>query len=198
MTVNMDMLPMANLKDCRYYGLPRAQTHMLTWGVITSSMQCILTKGISMHQMLYSKDMNLTFRCCRGECVLCKQTSRRILSQVETHTFHYTCKNRFTAASQHQDQSYFSLKGSKNVILDWVKKAEDSSGLIVRLYEAYGGRSVVKLRSILPIKKVERSNFLEDKTKSYLDIDSDGDIELSLDAFELVTLKLYLKPWGIQ
>jgi hypothetical protein len=56
----------------------------------------------------------------------------------------------------------------------------------------------VKLRSILPIKKVERSNFLEDKTKSYLDIDSDGDIELSLDAFELVTLKLYLKPWGIQ
>jgi alpha-mannosidase len=99
--------------------------------------------------------------------------------------------NRFVSAGQLQDQSYFTLDGSKNVILDWVKKAEDSSALIVRLYEAYGGRSFVTLKTPLAVKKVQYSNFLEDDTKQYLSI-VDGSVDLTLNAFEVVTLKLEL------
>ena len=100
-------------------------------------------------------------------------------------------QNRFVSAGRLEDQSYFSLTGSKNVILDWVKKAEDSSAVIVRLFEAYGGRSAVTLHTVLPVKKVQHSNFLEDDTQEYLSI-INGGIDLTLNAFEVVTLKLEL------
>ncbi|KAG0163421.1 Glycoside hydrolase, 38 vacuolar alpha mannosidase [Apophysomyces sp. BC1015] len=55
------------------------------------------------------------------------------------------------------------IEGAPNVVLDTVKKAEDSSDVIVRLYEAYGGRANARLVSSLPIKSIYRCNILEDE-----------------------------------
>jgi alpha-mannosidase len=63
-----------------------------------------------------------------------------------------------------------NIKGSlfdidkKNVILDTVKMAEDATGMIiVRLYEAYGGRGIVKLSSSFTMNSVNICNILEEK-----------------------------------
>jgi len=40
----------------------------------------------------------------------------------------------------------FEVEGAKNVILDTIKRAEDSDQIIVRLHEAFGGRAMFKLR----------------------------------------------------
>lgn len=42
--------------------------------------------------------------------------------------------------------SFFSLEGSKNAILDTVKRAEDSDDVIIRIYEAFGGRAAFRLK----------------------------------------------------
>lgn len=63
--------------------------------------------------------------------------------------------------------------------------------MIVRLYEAYGGRSVTTLQSSLLIDSVEVSNFLEDSTGDQLTM-RNGQVQLVLGAFEVLTLKLHI------
>jgi len=109
----------------------------------------------------------------------------------QAYEFNVPLLPRFPQAGVHRNRSYFTLKGSNNVILDWVKKAEDSNDLIVRLYEAYGGRSVTKLQSSLLIDSVEVSNFLEDSTGDQLTM-RNGQVQLVLGAFEVLTLKLHI------
>ncbi|KAF7726851.1 Glycoside hydrolase, 38 vacuolar alpha mannosidase [Apophysomyces ossiformis] len=54
------------------------------------------------------------------------------------------------------------IEGAPNVVLDTIKKAENSDDVIVRFYEAYGGRATARLVSSLPIKSIYRCNILED------------------------------------
>lgn len=39
----------------------------------------------------------------------------------------------------------FHIEGAPNVVLDTIKKAEDSNDVILRLYECYGGHARAKL-----------------------------------------------------
>lgn len=39
----------------------------------------------------------------------------------------------------------FHIEGASNVVLDTIKKAEDSNDIILRLYECYGGHARAKL-----------------------------------------------------
>lgn len=41
--------------------------------------------------------------------------------------------------------SQFRIENAPNVILDTVKKAENSNDVIVRIYEAYGGHARARL-----------------------------------------------------
>lgn len=185
---------MDNHKDCHYCGLQRAQTLTLTWDATTSSTLCTLIKDTFMLRTWYSKLTNSMFSFFLGEKTQILRNSPDPASPISLISFplhHLFAQNRFVSAGRLENQSYFSLTGSKNVILDWVKKAEDSSAVIVRLFEAYGGRSSVTLHTGLPVKKVQHSNFLEDDTQEYLSIVKGG-IDLTLDAFEVVTLKLEL------
>lgn len=86
--------------------------------------------------------------------------------------------------------SYFSIN-SYHVLIDCVKKAEDSNNVIVRLYEAYGGRGTFKLNSILPVAQVFKTNILEDKLEE-LAWTEDG-VEIFITPFQVVTLALVLK-----
>jgi alpha-mannosidase len=71
------------------------------------------------------------------------------------------------------------------VMLASVKKAEDSDDLVVRLYEAHGGRRGLVLHA--PITKAERCDLLE---RPLGPVGSgEGRLNLTLDPFEIVTLR---------
>ena len=75
-----------------------------------------------------------------------------------------------------------------NVVIETVKRAEDSDALIVRLYEAHGGRGPVALMSDLPFKKASLCTGLEEETGK-LEW-KDGAVTLNVTPFQIVTVKL--------
>jgi alpha-mannosidase len=83
--------------------------------------------------------------------------------------------------------SYFGVS-APNVIIDTIKKAEDSDALIVRLYESHGKRAALRLTSPLPVKAAARCNLLEDEEGTLTW--ADGGVDLNIMPFQIVTLKL--------
>jgi alpha-mannosidase len=77
------------------------------------------------------------------------------------------------------------------VVIDTVKRAEDSPSLIVRLYEAAGTRGSCRLTSSLPVKSVSRCNLLEEDDQP-LDWTDNG-VTFPVTPFQIVTLKLNLR-----
>lgn len=83
--------------------------------------------------------------------------------------------------------SMFSVT-SDSVIIDTVKKAEDGNSIIVRMYEAFGGRGEVRLYTALPVKRAVLTDLLERKVKNIAC--ENGCISLYMKPFEIVTLRL--------
>jgi len=85
--------------------------------------------------------------------------------------------------------SFFQVD-QPGVVIDTVKKAEDSDALIVRLYESFGSRQNVILSSSLPVVSAARCNLLEaeDEPLAW----QDGKVQFELTPFQIVTLKLKL------
>jgi len=73
---------------------------------------------------------------------------------------------------------------AEHVLVDSVKKHEDSNALIVRVYEAYGQRGPVTLTFQSPPKKVTECDFMEE---------NDGKVSL-----EGAELKTYFNPFEIK
>ncbi|KAG1458244.1 hypothetical protein G6F46_000079 [Rhizopus delemar] len=90
----------------------------------------------------------------------------------------------------------FEMTPSREIIIDTVKLAEDDKGkgkqIILRLYEAYGGKSTATLKSSLDVKKIQISNVLEDDTGKQLEKDFDGGFIVTLKPFQIMTLKVDL------
>ncbi|NQU42284.1 hypothetical protein HQ520_03300 [bacterium] len=74
------------------------------------------------------------------------------------------------------------------VIVEAVKKAEDSEDLIVRLYEAQGGSTEVGLRFGFKVEKVELVDLMEENGEE-LKVQS-GAVRLSFRGFEIHTVKV--------
>jgi alpha-mannosidase len=83
-------------------------------------------------------------------------------------------------------QSWFAVD-SAHLVIDTVKKAEDSDAIIVRLYEAHGARGKACLRTALPVKHVQLVNLLEEPHKA-LKLKRDGSIPLAFRPFEVISL----------
>jgi alpha-mannosidase len=83
--------------------------------------------------------------------------------------------------------SFFSVS-LPNVVIDTVKKAEDSDALIVRMYEAHGKRGTVRLTSSLPVKSAARVNLLEEGDQKLQW--ANGGVDVDVTPFQIVTLKL--------
>jgi alpha-mannosidase len=49
-----------------------------------------------------------------------------------------------------------------NLVLDAVKRAEDSDALVLRLYEAHGARGTARIRLGVPFAGARLANLLED------------------------------------
>jgi alpha-mannosidase len=73
-------------------------------------------------------------------------------------------------------------------VVETVKAADDGRGVIVRGYEALGGRRRVRLMPGVPCSAAVRSDLLE-RDGEELEVDGDG-IFLTVRPFELVTLRL--------
>ena len=101
--------------------------------------------------------------------------------------------------------SSISLQGSKALVLDHVKRGEDDEdvsrgelptregrSIILRVYESLGGRArgVVKLGKVLGVKKVYRTNVLEDDEGTVELKDCGFGVELK--GFEIATFRLQL------
>ncbi len=91
--------------------------------------------------------------------------------------------------AEHGEKSWFHSESS-NVVIDTVKKAEDSDAIIVRLYEAGGTRTHACLHSTLPIKSAIRCNLLENEEEPL--VWKDGCVHFELGPFQIVSLKLRL------
>ncbi len=89
---------------------------------------------------------------------------------------------------------YFAINQDTDrysVVLDTIKKTEDSNDIIVRLYEAYGSSSHIALVvRELPIKAIWRCNLLEQPEEK---LEWGGaNILLAFTPFQIITLKLEL------
>lgn len=96
-----------------------------------------------------------------------------------------------------------AILGSPSLVLDCVKRGEDDEdvsrgalqkrpgqSVILRVYESMGGKSRGTIKTTLDVKKVYKTNVLED------DLDelkySSGEVEIELRAFEVATFRLQL------
>ncbi|MGW6917209.1 alpha-mannosidase [Kitasatospora sp. NPDC054939] len=80
------------------------------------------------------------------------------------------------------------------IVVSAVKLADDGSGdLVVRVYEAHGGRAAGRLAVSFPVAGAVPCDLLErpwDGTRGRVALAQDGAVELELRPFELVTLRL--------
>jgi alpha-mannosidase len=77
---------------------------------------------------------------------------------------------------------------TRQVIVEAIKRAEDSDATIVRLYEAWGRPCKARLRTTLPASKAFLCDLLE-REPGEVGV-SDGMIELELTPFKILTVKL--------
>ncbi|OTB08838.1 glycoside hydrolase family 38 protein [Hypoxylon sp. CI-4A] len=97
------------------------------------------------------------------------------------------------------------LTGDESLILDCVKRGEDDEdvssdsilprrkgqSVIIRIYDSLGGRSTGKINTIWNVKKVFKTNILEDDGEE-IKFDKDGAFQISLGPFEVATYRLQL------
>jgi alpha-mannosidase len=84
-------------------------------------------------------------------------------------------------------RSFLSID-DPNLVIDTVKRAEDSDALLVRLYEAHGGRGRGRLQLGWPVREALRCNLLEDPGDP-MPV-ADGAIEIAYRPHEIVSLLL--------
>ncbi len=97
----------------------------------------------------------------------------------------------FPTGAEIGQRSFFHVNNPA-VVLDTVKKAEDSDEIVVRLYEARGANTSARLLTSLPVQSVQRCNLLEDpEPGAPAGWPNDG-LAFTLRPFEIVTFKLKL------
>ena len=88
-------------------------------------------------------------------------------------------------------QTSFLHVDRPGVVVDAVKKAEDSDVMIVRLYEAWGQRGPARLTCARQVTRARRADLLEHPHEA-LQFEDDGSIALNVRPFEILTLLLEL------
>jgi alpha-mannosidase len=86
-------------------------------------------------------------------------------------------------------QSYFEFDRA-GAIIEAVKVSEEGDSIIVRFYEAMGGRGAISLKTSLPVREAYLAGLMEDEIKK-LPIKK-GSIQFDLQPFEIVTIKFKL------
>jgi alpha-mannosidase len=82
----------------------------------------------------------------------------------------------------------FAEVNDPNLVLNTVKRAEDSDVIVLRFYEPYGGRGIARVRMGIPFSTATRANALEDDGDA-LEVDVDA-IVIPYRPHEVLTVKL--------
>ena len=96
---------------------------------------------------------------------------------------------RFNAPLRWADgvpETSFASVDDPNVVLDTIKCGERSDALVLRLYEAHGGRGVARIRLAAPAQRARLANALEEET-GQVEID-DGALVLPYRPHEVLTV----------
>jgi alpha-mannosidase len=92
--------------------------------------------------------------------------------------------------AQPTEVSFFQIN-QPGVVIDTIKKAEDSEAIIVRLYESFGCQQRAVLSSSLPVLSATRCNLLEEQDEPAAW--ENGALAFDLSPFQIVTFKLKLR-----
>jgi alpha-mannosidase len=84
-----------------------------------------------------------------------------------------TCFNALLRWTSAPVPESFASVDDPNLVLDTIKRAEDSDALVLRLYEAHGARGLARLRVAAPFSSARRANVLEDHGEA-LEIEGDA------------------------
>jgi alpha-mannosidase len=102
------------------------------------------------------------------------------LSAIEVSTGGTKIPNEFSLVSALQE----------NIIVDTVKKAENTDDVIVRLYDAHNIKDNITLKCGFEFDKVYKCNMLEEEICEITDTNKEkGEINLQISNYEIVTLK---------
>ena len=85
-----------------------------------------------------------------------------------------------------REGSFATVDGG--LVLDTIKRAEDSDAIVLRLYEPYGGRGIARVRLAVRFSSARRTNLLEDVGDA-LEI-ADGEIVVPFRPREVITVML--------
>jgi len=95
-----------------------------------------------------------------------------------------------SGAAPNNDAEPFIVSNDRNIVIEAVKKAEDSSAIIVRAYEAHNARGVAEIYCGRPLKRVALCDMLENEIEA-VDI-ADGAFRFPYKPFDILTFKLDL------
>jgi alpha-mannosidase len=84
--------------------------------------------------------------------------------------------------------AWAEVTGADGLVLDSVKRAEDGDGLVLRLYEAHGGRGDAILRLARPVASALRADLLEEPLGA-LEL-RDGAVVVPFRPWEVVTVRI--------
>jgi alpha-mannosidase len=82
----------------------------------------------------------------------------------------------------------FASVDDANLVLDTIKRAEDSDSLVLRLYEAHGARGVARVRVAEAFAAARRANALEDDSEQLAV--AAGEVLVPYRPHEIITIKL--------
>ncbi len=84
--------------------------------------------------------------------------------------------------------AWAAVEGADGLVLDSVKRAEDGDGLVLRLYEAHGGRGTAQVRVARPVAAATRATLLEERIGP-LEV-RDGAVVVPFRPWEIVTVRV--------
>ncbi len=90
--------------------------------------------------------------------------------------------------------SYFNVSNPA-IILDTVKKAEDTDDLVIRLYEARGTHGTAQLNTCAPAVNIQRCNLLEEEIDEPGDQQTENGVRFNFRPFEIVSFRMTIKKY---
>jgi alpha-mannosidase len=100
----------------------------------------------------------------------------------------FNSRVRWAAADAVPAGPWAWVDDAPGLVLDTVKRAEDGGALVLRLYEAHGGRGTARVRVARPIASAARANLLEEPLEDAPV--EDGAVVVPFRPWEIVTLVL--------
>jgi alpha-mannosidase len=86
-------------------------------------------------------------------------------------------------------QSFLEISES-NVILSTMKLSDDKKGVILRVYEIEGKKTITKIKLAANIKNVKLIDFMENEIQEIKEIENDT-VTIEINPFKIITLKIF-------